>query len=113
MQLTPEAIVGLIALFGIAMLAILIMLKRFGIISFGNSAHYHDYEAFHTSFIEVRDENLRHCQILERHEKQLEESKEIFNCIKRDNAQIKISIALIIQKLNIKSRSLNQKQESI
>lgn len=101
MQLTPEATIGLIASFGISILAILMLLKRFGIIKFGNGAHCPDHDAFCKSFKTVRDEHLLQGQTLENHEKRLDEGKVIFNEIKEDVGEIKADIKLIKFKLEI------------
>jgi len=74
------------------------MLKKLGIISIGNK---NPYSNFHNSFMEVRDENLRHCQIIKGHEKRLEEGKVMFTSIKKDIAQMNINIVLIMRELNI------------
>ena len=108
MQLTPEATVGMIIVFGIVVLAILMMLKKLGIIKFTNSIlngnnvyHCPDHIAFCKSFKQVRDEHIICGQTVENHGKQLREGKVIFNDIKKDISEIKTNIALIKQKLEI------------
>lgn len=98
MELTSQEIIGMIALFGIAMLAILMMLKRFGVIKFGNSAYCPDHTTFRSEFKEVRDEHLVRGQTIETHEKRLDEGKVMFTEIKTDVADIKGNIKLLLDR---------------
>jgi len=71
MQLTSEMIVGLIALFGISMLAILMMLKRYGVIKFVNGDRCPEHESFCNSFKALKEEHIVQGEILKQHGKQL------------------------------------------
>jgi len=101
MMLTPETILGLIALFGLSIIAILMMLKKMGIIKFSNNSYCPDHAVFCTSFKELRDEHIIRGQTLKEHDKKLEEGKLVFNEIKKDIGKINTNIALIKQKLEI------------
>jgi len=74
MQLTPEATMGILALFGITVLGILFVL------------------------------NLLQHQTVEAHEKRLDEGKVIFGEIKADVGEIKADIKLIKFKLEIEDK---------
>ena len=98
MQLTPEATVGLMAIFGVAIVAILVTLNRLGIIKFGNGKYCPDHDAFCDSFKEVRDEHLVRGQTLEAHEKRLDEGKIMFAEVKSDIADINGNIKLLLDR---------------
>jgi len=98
MKLTPEATVGLMVIFGIAILAILVTLNRLGIIRFGNGKYCPDHDAFCASFKKVRDEHLIRGQTLEAHEKRLDDGKVMFAEIKDDISDIKGNIKLLLDR---------------
>jgi len=101
MQLTSEMTIGLIALFGISVLTILMILKRYGVIKFVNGDRCPDHESFCNAFKALKEEHIVQGEILKQHGKQLDEGKEIFNQIRNDIAQININVALIMQELKI------------
>lgn len=110
MELTPEVTIGIIAVFGVALIAILMMLKRMNIIKFASNGisasvntKCNDHASFCQSFKVVRDEGLKHCQILEQHEKRLDEGTQAFVKIKSDVAEIKENIAVLLD------RSMNRR----
>lgn len=102
MTLTPEATVGLIALFGIVMIAILMMLKKFGIIKFAGGSHCPDHDFFCDSFKKLKDEHIIQGEAIKQHEKQLEEGRTDFAEIKKDISEIKADVKLIMFKLEIR-----------
>ena len=117
MQLTPEATMGILALFGITVLGILFVLKRLKIIEFswGNGGsvvvHCPDHKTFcgafkvvRDEFKVVRDEHLLQHQTVEAHEKRLDEGKVIFGEIKADVGEIKADIKLIKFKLEVEDK---------
>jgi len=98
MQLTPQEIIGLMAIFGAAGLAILVTLNRLGIIKFGNRKYCSDHTLFRDEFKEVRDEHLVRGQTLEAHEKRLGDGKVMFAEIKEDISDIKGNIKLLLDR---------------
>lgn len=98
---TPQEVIGMIVVFGIALIAILVMLKRLDIIKFGNSAYCPDHKSFCKSFKIVRDEHIIHGEAIKQHEKRLDEGKEDFADIKGGIGEIQADIKLIKFKLEI------------
>lgn len=101
MTLTPEAVVGMMVVFGIALVAILVLLKKLGVISFTNSSQCPEHRSFCDAFKTLKDEHIIQGEHIKQHEKQLEESKAAFVIIKSDIAEIKADIKLIMYKLKI------------
>jgi len=98
MQLTPEATVGLMAIFGVAIMVILVTLNRLGIIKFGNRKYCPDHAALRSEFKTVRDEHLIRGQTLESHGERLDEGKVMFAEIKTDISDIKGNIKLLLDR---------------
>lgn len=108
MTITPQYIVGMIVVFGLAQLIVLLALKRLGVISFWHGGKCSEHDSFCRSFKEmkasfkvVRDEHMLNAQIIEQHDKKLEEGKVVFESIQKAITQIDKNVALIKLKLKI------------
>jgi len=97
-NLTPEMVVGLVVVFGVAFVAILMMLKRLGIIKFSNGEHCADHDAFCEAFKNLKHEHIIHGEMLKVHTSGLSEGKEIVKEIKNNIEQINLNIALLVEK---------------
>jgi len=98
---TPQEVIGMMVVFGIAFIAILVMLKRIGVIKFGNSVQCSDHSSFCNSFKILKDEHIIYGEAIKQHEEKLKEGKTDFVVIKDDIGEIKTNVALIKQKLGI------------
>ena len=125
MNLTPEMIIGLTGVFGIAFMAILMTLKKCGIIQFqfGNSKaaiignnktmmkcpeHNGFCEAFKkldASFKEVRDDHIVQGEIIKQHGIMIEECREMSKEIRTDVAAINTNIAVLLAKTEERRRN--------
>lgn len=100
MTLTPEATLGILALFGITIIAILMMLKRFGVIKFANGGQCSDHNGFCDAFKTLKNEHIKQGEAIRQHEKQLSEGKTTFKQITKDIAEIKENIAVLLDRSN-------------
>jgi len=111
MKLTPDVVVGLIIVFGIAQVAILLMLKKLGAISFGEKNVCPDHCPEHDFFCKelkkmkdkveaMRDQQTERYPLLKAHGKQLNEGKTMFEALRKDISLIKTDLALILQKMD-------------
>jgi len=98
MELTPEAALGIMALFGTLIIVVLMILKRYGVIEFGGAKICTDHASFCGAFKKVQrehiiqGEDIKHCQ------ESLKEGKTVFNTLKEDIAEIKISIGILLDR---------------
>lgn len=99
-NLTPEMILGLIATFGVALVAILMMLKRFGILRFVNGDQCSDHIAFCNSFKKMRDVQIIQGETIKQHEKRLNDGAEVLKEIKKDVSSIRTDVAVLLEKVN-------------
>ena len=98
MQLTPEATLGILALFGITIVGILMILKRYGVIEFGGAKMCSEHTSFCNAFKKVKSEHIVQGEDIKHCKTGLEEGKEIFRVIKSDIAEIKSAIAVLLDR---------------
>ena len=98
MEITPEVVVGLVALFGVSFVAILMILKRAGIVKFTNGDHCKDHDKMCAAFKKINDEHIIQGELLKVHSASLFDGKKSFDEIKKDVANININIALLAEK---------------
>lgn len=98
MQLTPEMTIGLIASFGISILAILMLLKRFGVISFTGNNKCSEHTTFCDVFKSLKNEHIIYGETIKHHEKQLNDGKIIFRKIETNISEIHANIAVLLDR---------------
>ena len=109
-HLTPEALIGITAIFGSAFVAVLMLLSRFGIIKFANREHCISHEKFYSEFKVMRDECLVRGTTIVAHTEAISEMKGLVASIEKDIAQININIRLLVDRYD---RSLQIKKDNL
>ena len=98
MELTPEAALGIMALFGTLIIVVLMILKRYGVIEFGGAKMCTEHTGFCTAFKKVKHEHIIQGEDIKHCQEGLEEGKVIFHIIKADIGEIKENIAVLLDR---------------
>jgi len=102
-HITGEVVFGLTCLYGVSVGALLLLLKRLGLIKFGSNGYCKDHKTCWQKFDILEKEHLVRGEMLKNHDSQLREGKKIFREIKEDVSSINTNIAILTSKVEQRS----------